>query len=448
MMSRFCATCAREVVALAALFTFTACGPAPAPRPSIRVEGKAVEALPVRVGTWVNLDIAEGTLRGADADADAVELETTAHAVRVRVGYGAPAEVHLTLSVEDTAGAVHELVLLVEHTPLVWRDVTPETVPPGREYANWWVDPHAPDTAVLAGGFVYEPSQFTPSDAQWTLDLSTLSWQEARPSAPLPASGGAGVALGPEGAVVRFGGLQRDGDDFVLPFSLLAQSADGWAPIEPLDAPRTGVYQPAFFYVDALSGYVALGGNAASGVTMDAALYIPEDDTWQSLALGTGGPSARTGFAWGYASASAQAVLFGGDTDPSGTCAGCAGDTWRLDFTTQPPSWHAIDGEGPTARRNPAFVYEPTGARLWVFGGTPDGRTSAPGLWALELGGTTARWRRALDGTTARTAEPAARTSGHLLYDGVRDRLLLGFGNGSQGVSEDLWVLPLGAGAR
>ena len=140
---------------------------------------------------------------------------------------------------------------------------------------------------------------------------------------------------------------------------------------------------------------------------------------WTQVTAGVK-PTPRFGAFSGMDEATGTLWLF------SGQVAGgrFADDVWLLDVRADPPCWDIAPEvtTTPPGRRNGAVVMDPTGPRLWVFGGTFDGMTSAPGLWALraERGG--ARFD-----AVARDAQPPMRSSG--IMAAVGGAVWRGFGN-------------------
>ena len=93
------------------------------------------------------------------------------------------------------------------------------------------------------------------------------------------------------------------------------------------------------------------------------------------------------------------------------------------------PTWTAIAAPGtPAGRRNGTSVWDPMGPRLFVFGGTSDGATTQPGLFALD-----ARPGRESWATLDRAGQPPLRSSGFGAFVGHADEgeaaVWMGFGN-------------------
>ncbi len=105
-----------------------------------------------------------------------------------------------------------------------------------------------------------------------------------------------------------------------------------------------------------------------------------------------------------------------------------AHDTWALDLSVTPPAWRLLDdgsGEGsPPGRRNGCASFDPTGPRLFIFGGTPDAETSAPGFYVFDARPGHEKWT-----LLEREGEPTVRSSGIGFYDPIGARNFVGFGN-------------------
>ncbi len=130
-------------------------------------------------------------------------------------------------------------------------------------------------------------------------------------------------------------------------------------------------------------------------------------------------------------------ILFGGQDGADNL--DLDGETWALDLSVEPPAWRRLfaNGAGPEKRRNGAFALDPLGHRLFVWGGTPDGKNSVSGLQVLSLDRGSEAWT-SLDVP----AQVRSRTSGLGVLDAARDRILFGFGNAPAPI-RDLWSLDI-----
>jgi len=120
-----------------------------------------------------------------------------------------------------------------------------------------------------------------------------------------------------------------------------------------------------------------------------------------------------------------------------------SGLTWELPFSISPlsPPWTPITtaNPGPSGHTGAMAVRDPVRNRLLVVGGESLASGSLDELWALSLGGTPDWSMTALGGTA-----PPARADGVLVYDSIRDRLVLFGGRAPDGGKlTDAWALPL-----
>lgn len=318
------------------------------------------------------------------------------------------------------------------------------TGPLAREYFSMWIDPVAPDRLWLFGGFHYVPRQFTTGHDVWSLDLVAEAWT-AHPDGPQRGLPGAGVARLPDGRVYRYGGLNFNAipNERDTPFVLhrIDTSTAGLTFTEPpLQGPSYGDYHPSFFHHPRTQKlYAVCGLNDQVGAHCDVSAYDPEAETFTTVAVTGPAPIGRNGHFWAYDERTDRLIIFSGEGYPgTNNCRNCQQDTWALELGATPFRWVQLTASGaPVGRRNGAYVLDPLHHRLFVWGGTPDGRTSAPGLWALDLTPGQEAWHE-----VPTTGDARVRTSGAAVYDGARRRLLFGFGNNPSPLA-DLWALPL-----
>jgi hypothetical protein len=169
--------------------------------------------------------------------------------------------------------------------------------------------------------------------------------------------------------------------------------------------------------------------------------FHPDTAVWEALPVADGPkPTPRQDFFYTLDAKNDRLILFAGDQHNDSTWAcQCAGDTWALELGETPMRWVQLDdGKNVSlARRNGASATDPVGQRWFVWGGTPDGSVTAPGLWAFDLRRGHERWEQVpVDG------HPPERTSGIGVYDASRRRVLFGFGNDPVPVT-DLWAIAL-----
>src|SRR6058998_3970948 len=96
----------------------------------------------------------------------------------------------------------------------------------------------------------------------------------------------------------------------------------------------------------------------------------------------------------------------------------------------------------PFVRDDHSLVYDPVRDRLLIFGGTTASQFPDPywsnEVWALTLSGSPTLTQVTTSGTP-----PAARSDASTIYDSVRDRLVVFGGIGPYGAVNDVWELTL-----
>ncbi len=152
---------------------------------------------------------------------------------------------------------------------------------------------------------------------------------------------------------------------------------------------------------------------------------------WTQLAPGGTPPSARIGARAIYDPLRDRMIAFGGSDGSN-----CTNDTWTMSLGTA-PVWTQLTPSGtpPSARAFDTVIYDPVRDRLLVFGGSA-GSSYFNDVWALQLAGTPTWTQLAPTGTP-----PSARALHTAIYDSVRDRMVV-FG-GSPGPLNDTWTLAL-----
>ncbi|HEY3216898.1 MAG TPA: kelch repeat-containing protein, partial [Candidatus Eisenbacteria bacterium] len=92
----------------------------------------------------------------------------------------------------------------------------------------------------------------------------------------------------------------------------------------------------------------------------------------------------------------------------------------------------------PFTRDSHTMVYDPVRDRLLIFGGISGTGDFTNDVWALSLGGTPTLTQVTTSGTP-----PPARQETAAIYDPGRDRLVIFSGHGSSGELNDVWALSL-----
>jgi hypothetical protein len=373
------------------------------------------------------------TLTAAATNADvAVSVQGTE--IELHPGYASAGTSSIELDAVDARGAAAELSVPLEVSAIGWQPTTTWNEPAGpeaREHPAVVVDG---DRAVFIGGSGYDPYGEPLGDV-WSFDLAAGTWSAVTAAGDVPSPGGSRrTARHGDGSTYLFGGY---GDNFALNAELYRfdPETDVFTQVAQTGPPSPRALH-AFVHDPETDRFWAFGGLAA----------FPLDDLW-SMQIVDGAavweqhdvqprPSPRYGFFYGFDAVAGRLVVFSGaqgtaQIDP-------ARDTWVLDVRATPPVWQLVlEGEAvPPGRRNGCMVFDPSGPRFFVFGGTPDAMTTEPGLWAFDARAGHERWDQVV-----RPGEPPLRSSGAALYDAGRDRTWFGFGNSSSGVYRDLTAL-------
>jgi len=148
-----------------------------------------------------------------------------------------------------------------------------------------------------------------------------------------------------------------------------------------------------------------------------------------SLPTACGYPSAV------YDSARDRILVFGGVV-----WATSFNDVWALSLGGS-PQWTQLAPSGPlpNTRHNHAAIYDPVRDRMIIFGGGRYHEGPWNDVWALSLGGSP-HWTQLVP----TGVPPDARAGFNAIYDPLRDRMLIFGGGGAAGAYNDVWALSLG----
>src|SRR5262249_59658161 len=202
-----------------------------------------------------------------------------------------------------------------------------------------------------------------------------VPWQRIRPSGTSPGGrrGAAVILDGKRDRVLVIGG--SDGNyDYSDVWALSLTGNGAWAPVTTSGTPPSGRSTMAAV-LDTLRDRVVVYGGMASGNPLGDVweLTLAGTPTWAPLTPSGTPPAARRGPAAVYDMAGDRLLVFGGYDGSA-----ILDDLWELSFAGSsqwPPL--APNGGPPPGRYYHSMVYDPAGARAFVYAGI---HTAAPYL--------------------------------------------------------------------
>jgi hypothetical protein len=181
---------------------------------------------------------------------------------------------------------------------------------------------------------------------------------------------------------------------------------------------------------------IVFGGNGPINETWQLAMVASPGNigTWSQIFPG-GPPSPRRQMSAILDPVRRRMVMFGGISDSP------RNDVWSLSLAG-PPTWTQLTPTGPypLPRRGHGAVYDPVRDRMIVFGGLSTSGHALNDVWSLSLSGSPTWTELSPSGL-----RPAERAGCALIYDPVRDRLVLFAGGDLHpgGDFNDVWQLSL-----
>lgn len=165
----------------------------------------------------------------------------------------------------------------------------------------------------------------------------------------------------------------------------------------------------------------------------DTWAFEPSGAQWINLTPASGPkPLKRCLHELVYDAANDRMILFGGCSSGFGPCP--QGDLWLFDLKSNAWSELKPTGAAPSARSNPARVYDAANKQLFLFGGKTDGSTSAE-AWSYDLAAH--RW------TKLEATGPSARSSHDADYDAKAGRIIIFGGQDSGKANAELRAFKL-----
>lgn len=374
---------------------------------------------------------------------EAVSLEVAGSTfIELHPDYATSGSVPVDVSLDDGKGGVTTVKLTVDVKVLEWlpgQSWMDPAGPEAREHGALIVD-DAGGQVFLFGGSGYSP-YLEPFNDAWRYDVAQKTWSSVTPAGDVPEPGGSRRVAHVPGTKIAymFGGY--GGTQGATSYNDLHRVTIEGQGLTFKKLTQTGTLPPkrslhAFAYDPGTQKFVLFGG-AGSALYNDTWTMTLAGDTatWTKLAPNPK-PTARYGFFYGFQPEPARLLVYSGAQ--GGNPINPATDTWAFDFATD--TWaklaDALSPGIPPGRRNGCFIYDPSGPRLFVFGGTSDGMTTQPGLFAFDARPGKEKWTQ-----LSLAGEAPLRSSGIGFRDATSGGVLLGFGNTATDVYRDWNVL-------
>ena len=326
----------------------------------------------------------------------------------------------------DGATWLNDVAALTLDPGLVWSPIVTAGTPPGPRSGEAFVYDPVADRAIVFAG---KSLTAIYADA-FSLNLSGSP--EWAPLGPAPQARLAHLAIYDplRNRLVQFAGITGP--------SALTFVNDTWAlPLDGsnhwtlLDTPGSTRPAPRASHVDvhdaAHDRVILFGGNNDSNIYNDVWTYDLAAQTWTLVAPAGTPPSPRESMSGVYDAARSRLLVFGGWNGASSL-----NESWELDFLPT-PTWKPfiVLGTPPPSRFGHTMVYDTLRDRLVLYGGS-DNSTLYGDAWTLDLGGTPV-WTQLTPGGTP----PDGRVGHNAMYDPLRDRMIVFGGFASVGGFEN-----------
>ena len=318
--------------------------------------------------------------------------------------------------------------------------------PTGRKGHSAIYDPVRDRLIVFGGVKVVSPSVIRLNDV-WALSMSgTPTWTELTPIGVTPPERTLHTAIYDpiRDRMIVFGGSANGGAYLNDVWELTLSGTPTWTQLAPVSGPprargiHSAVYDPVRDQMIVFGGV----GRGQSTVQLGDAwsLTLSSAPTWTLLS--DAGP-LRYAHAAIFDPVFDRMVMFGGvwDYDPGHEPRERVyyNDVWELDLSGV-PIWTPLTPTGtpPIGRANHSAIYDPSGARMLVFGGSRDYEgTYLDDVWALDLSGG-AEWS-----ALTPPESPIARAVHAATYDPSRHQMIVFGGEYYGHLFDDVWALTV-----
>ncbi len=280
----------------------------------------------------------------------------------------------------------------------------------------------------------------------WVLPLSVpLVWSEIVASPPMDDLEGTTAIYDPDGdQLVLMGGsdpyLLEEGGPLNVALALSLGTTPEWTRLTDWGDPLRGRSCHIGVYDSRAHRLIVHGGNADNGTLGDTwVLNLTGTPAWSAV-TGTP-PGPRQGHAVAMDTRRGRMLTFGGRTDS--WCRFCDWYYYAdLNAYDGVGVWSDLSTPGPSARAFASLIYDPVRDRLILYGGMAEGALFGE-VWSYSFADPPA-WSLLAPAGTA----PEPRRGHTAIYDAPNDRMIVFGGNDAVGARNDVWALDLaGAGA-
>src|SRR5262245_6050576 len=214
----------------------------------------------------------------------------------------------------------------------------------------------------------------------------------------------------------------------LLTLSASVHASDGtWIRIPPPHRTQhVAIYDPV------RGRMIVFGGNELGKLADVWSISLDGTPAWIQLKPTGTGPSARQGASAIYDPVRDRMLVFAGDDGIA------RNDVWALSLS-DPPAWSLITASGapPSARFGHQALYDPVRDRMVIYAGAVGG-TPTNDVWQLALAGTPTWSPLLVSGPI-----PLSRYGHTVIYDPVRDRMVMFGGFDGSTYRNDAWSLDL-----
>ena len=205
-------------------------------------------------------------------------------------------------------------------------------------------------------------------------------------------------------------------------WELSLEGTPQWTELTPAGQAPSGRLAGAAVYDPMRQRFVGFGGTINAPVDTWV-LNLRGQANWQPLPIGGVRPNGHWGMTWVYDAKLDRMLIFGGSTDDG--YYGANNDVWELTLRGL-PQWRKLttSGDRPVARRSGAAIFDPLRNRMVIYGGfdaVPGSDQFLGDTWALDFDSDPPAWSQ----LNPAGALPPGRDGVPAAYDPLSDRMIV-----------------------